>query len=198
MPSLADKAEASIGLDVDGAVPQEPSSASRNELAQDTTLSWLRVAGCFLLFMNVWGYPSTWGAFQQYYTSDNFLNADTSSVAWIGTTQSTLLIVTGIISGPIFDLGYHRSTMVAGALLFIVGAFAFTSQFSYWRVLLFQGIFVGFGAGLMFVPSLAFVNRAFRQHQAMAISIVFSGTPIGQYYPNQTLLVIWAETAKEP
>lgn len=146
----------------------------------DSLRSWLQALGCFILFCNVWGYPSAWGSFQEYYTRDYFPQSSPTAISWIGSTQSTLLILLGLLCGPIFDLGYFKTLIFAGSLLSATGAMTLSFCKQYWQVFLAQGVCVGAGCGMLFVPSLALVARSFKKHRAFAIALVFCGTPFGR------------------
>ncbi|KAK5053778.1 hypothetical protein LTR84_001739 [Exophiala bonariae] len=141
--------------------------------------AWIQVLGCFLIFFNVWGYPSVWGAFQEYYASNLLSENSPGTIAWIGSTQSTLLILVGILSGPIFDLGYYQTLMFAGAIICVSGVMLVSLATKYWQVMLCQGICVGLGCGMIFIPTLALVTRSFQRRRALAVATVFSGTPVG-------------------
>lgn len=54
------------------------------------------------------GFTLTYGAFQAYYKTTLLSSSSPSAISWIGTVQAWLLIVIGVMSGPLFDLGYFR------------------------------------------------------------------------------------------
>lgn len=102
-----------------------------------------------------------------------------SAISWVGTVASYLLIVTGVISGPLFDLGFYRVMLFGGAATSTFGAMMLSLSTKYYQILLSQGICMGFGCGVLYVPGLALVSRSFTTRRALALGIVTCGAPIG-------------------
>lgn len=50
----------------------------------------------------------------------------------------------------------------------------------YYQVFLAQGVCLGLGGGIIYVPSLALVAASFTEKRQIAIAIVTSGTSIGE------------------
>jgi MFS family permease len=93
--------------------------------------------------------------------------------------QAWLLIVIGVLSGPLFDLGYFRSMLLVGNFLVVLGIMMLSLSTQYWQVFLSQGICMGLGAGLLYIPSLAMVGVWFSKKRAFALGIVMSGIAVG-------------------
>ncbi|KAL5425938.1 hypothetical protein PMIN07_011761 [Paraphaeosphaeria minitans] len=141
--------------------------------------AWLKVLGGFLVYINIWGFTLAYGTFQSYYTFTLLPDQSPSSISWIGTVQGWLLIVVGVLSGPLFDLGYFRSMLYIGNFLIVFGIMMLSLCTTYWQVFLAQGICMGLGAGLLYIPSLALVGIWFEKKRAMALGIVMSGIAVG-------------------
>lgn len=95
--------------------------------------------------------------------------------------QAWLLIVIGVLSGPLFDLGYFRSMLFVGNALVVLGIMMLSLSTQYWQVFLSQGICMGLGAGLLYIPSLAMVGVWFSRKRAYAFGIVMSGIAVGMF-----------------
>ena len=143
------------------------------------TRAWLQVLGSFLVFSNLWGFTFAFGSFQSYYELTYIPNENPSNISWIGTMGTFLLIVVGVISGPLFDLGYFRSMLFVGAGMETVGVFLMSLSTRYWHIFLTQGVILGLGNGLLFLPGLALVGRSFKKHRAVAMGITTCGAPAG-------------------
>lgn len=141
--------------------------------------AWVQVVGSFLIFFNIWGITLGFGAFQAYYQITYLPNTSASAISWIGTTSNFLLIFGGILSGPLFDLGYFRSMLLAGALINTVSIFLLSVSTQYYQVLLTQGILVGLGTSLLYMPGLALIGRSFDKHRSAAMAAATCGAPIG-------------------
>jgi MFS family permease len=125
------------------------------------------------------GFTLSYGAFQAYYRSTLLPNETPSAISWIGTVQAWLLIFFGVMSGPLFDLGYFRSMLIIGNFLVVFGIMMLSLSTTYWQVFLSQGLCMGLGAGLLYIPSLALVGIWFSKKRALALGIVMSGIAVG-------------------
>ncbi|EAT92589.2 hypothetical protein SNOG_01094 [Parastagonospora nodorum SN15] len=125
------------------------------------------------------GFTLTYGAFQAYYRNTLLRNETPSAISWIGTVQAWLLIFIGVMSGPLFDLGYFRSMLIVGNFLVVFGIMMLSLSTTYWQVFLSQGLCMGLGAGLLYIPSLALVGVWFDKKRALALGIVMSGIAVG-------------------
>ncbi|KAH7402456.1 major facilitator superfamily domain-containing protein [Pyrenochaeta sp. MPI-SDFR-AT-0127] len=141
--------------------------------------AWLKVFGGFMIYINIWGFTLTYGAFQAYYKSSLLSSSSPSAISWIGTVQGWLLIVIGVLSGPLFDLGYFRPMLLLGNFLVVFGIMMLSLSTKYWQVFLSQGVCMGLGAGLLYIPSLALVGIWFSRKRALAMGIVMSGIAVG-------------------
>ena len=174
--------------------------------------AWLKVFGGFMIYINIWyvklrsdharplsciqpsrttitntnnhtrGFTLTYGAFQTYYRTTLLPSSSPSAISWIGTVQAWLLIVIGVLSGPLFDLGYFRSMLLVGNVLVVLGIMMLSLSTKYWQVFLSQGLCMGLGAGLLYIPSLAMVGVWFSKKRAVALGIVMSGIAVGMYF----------------
>lgn len=119
------------------------------------------------------------GSFQSYYELDYLPTYSASTISWIGTVTIFLLILVGVISGPLFDRGYFRSMLVVGALVETLAVFLTSVSRTYWQLMLTQGVLMGLGNGLLYLPGLALVSRSFKRNRAIAMGIATCGAPVG-------------------
>ncbi|KAJ5373779.1 Major facilitator superfamily domain general substrate transporter [Penicillium concentricum] len=139
----------------------------------------LQVLGAFFIFFNVWGLNLAFGTFQSFYALSYIPTSTSSDIAWIGTVQSWLLIVGGLLSGPLFDLGYNQSMIIIGSILGVMGMMMLSLAHEYYAMFLSQGVCVGLGFGLLYVPAMALVSRSFTTRRAVALGVSSSGAPVG-------------------
>jgi len=89
----------------------------------------------------------------------------------------------GVVSGKIFDAGYGRMIIRLGSALFIFSLFmlSLTKQGQFYQIFLSQGLGMGFGVGLLFVPTTATVSVHFndRPHRVLAMGLALSGSSFG-------------------
>jgi MFS family permease len=130
------------------------------------------------------GIVNTFGAYQAYYESNLLKSSSSSSISWIGTFQGFLLIVFGIISGPVFDRGNFRTLIILGTFLVVFGMMMTSLASKYWQLFLAQGLCVGLGAGCLFLPSVGIVATYFNTKRALATGIAAAGGSVGSViYP---------------
>ncbi|KAJ5308702.1 hypothetical protein N7508_004081 [Penicillium antarcticum] len=160
----------------DSVAEKEPES----EFVYDTGLKqWLQVLGSFFLFFNSWGVINTWGAYQSYYEQELLVGTSSSTIAWIGSLQSFLLMMVGAITGPLFDAGYFRALISVAAFLMPFGLMMTSLATQYWQLILSQGICCGLAAGCLFVPSVAILPHYFKNKKGLANGLAASGSSIG-------------------
>lgn len=96
--------------------------------------------------MLIWarGFTLSFGAFQAYYSGNILSDMSASSISWIGTIQAWLLIVVGVLSGPLFDRGFFRSMLCVGNCLVVFGIMMLSLSTKYWQIFLSQGICMGY------------------------------------------------------
>ncbi|KAJ5789051.1 uncharacterized protein N7518_006062 [Penicillium psychrosexuale] len=139
--------------------------------------AWLQVLCGHLIVFNVWGYITSYGIFQSYYTTS--LNRNASDISWVGSLQIFFVYFLGTFSGRAMDAGYLRITLGAGLFLQLLGVFMTSLATSYWQLLLSQGICQGIGDGLLFCPIVALMSTYFTRKRTIAISISACGGATG-------------------
>ena len=87
-------------------------------------------------------------------------------------------MIGGLVSGPLYDAGYFRELIIAGMALIVFGMFMTSLCTQYWQVLLAQGITMGIGMGLSFLPSAAILAQYFHKRRALVLGISSSGSPL--------------------
>lgn len=96
--------------------------------------------------------------------------------------QAFLMISLGIVAGPLYDYGYLRTLVAAGSLLVIIGMLMTGLCSLYWQLMLAQGVIVGLGCGLLFLPSIAVLPQYFEKRRALATGIGSSGSAVGMFW----------------
>jgi MFS family permease len=90
------------------------------------------------------------------------------------------LLFSGLVTGPLFDYGFLRPLLLIGSLLEVFGLMMISLSSNYYQVFLSQGICVGLGGGMLYVPSVAaaaFSLQEFRRAKFMGL--IVSATGIG-------------------
>lgn len=127
------------------------------------------------------GVLNTFGAYQTYYETQELFSASSSTISWVGSVQSSLLLVLGLLTGPLYDAGYFHVLLPAGSFLIVFGQMMLSISHEYYQVLLAQGICVGIGAGLIFIPGVAILSTYFDKKLAIANGIAAAGSGVGEW-----------------
>ncbi|KAJ6451780.1 MFS general substrate transporter [Mycena sanguinolenta] len=143
--------------------------------------AWATVAGAFLIQFCGFGYTTSFGVYQDFYTRDYLTQSSSSAISWIGSINAFILISGGLISGRLFDRGYFRFLVYGGCLLQILSLFMLSlcKREKIYQIFLAQGIGAGLGAGMVYIPSIAVVSHYFKNRRALAMTIVASGSSLG-------------------
>lgn len=126
------------------------------------------------------GIFATYGAFQTFYQRDLLSNQSSSTISWIGSAQSCLVVICGVVTGPLFDRGYLMHLTVTGCVLLVFGMMMTSLCTTYYQFFLAQGICVGLGAGICYIPSIALVSTQFTTKRPFAVGLASTGSSIGK------------------
>ena len=143
--------------------------------------AWLQVAAAFFIFMNTAGLFNSYGVYQGFYTQGPLKSISGSNISWIGSLQGCLMLLICIFTGPLYDLGYLHSLVNIGTFAIVFGMMMTSICHEYWQFVLAQGVVVGIGNGLLFLPSIAIVPQYFSKNKALASGIVAAGSSIGTF-----------------
>lgn len=141
--------------------------------------AWLHVAGSFMLYFNTWGILNAFGVYQTYYASGALFDTSSSDISWIGSLAAFMLLITGCVAGPIYDRGYLRALLIVGSFLVVFGNMMLSLCKSYWQVVLAQGITIGLGTGILFIPCVAVLPQYFKKKLGLAVGIAAVGSSLG-------------------
>ena len=139
--------------------------------------AWTQVLAAHLINAMTWGSAATFGVYQLHY--DQSLKLPSSQIAWIGSLQVFLTFAMSAFSGRLADAGYSRAAVISGTFLAIFGTFMTSLCTEYWQIILAQGVCVGLGLGICFMPAVAVASSYFDKNRALALATAASGTAVG-------------------
>lgn len=185
-------------LIVESSKPETKPTVNSSSIPDGGLIAWTQCAGSFFLFFNGFGMINTFGmfgkvthpwlrptsetitgVFQKYYEQTGLPAESPSNISWIGSLQACLLIGVGAFTGPLFDQGYLRSLLFAGTFALVFGMMMTSLCTQYWHFVLAQGLVVGLGCGLHFVPAIAVLPTYFSSKRALTLGIGTSGSSLG-------------------
>ncbi|KAH8664412.1 major facilitator superfamily domain-containing protein [Xylariales sp. PMI_506] len=139
--------------------------------------AWLQVCSSWAVIFCTFGLVNSFGVYQAYYEQVLLTTSSSSDISWIGSIQGFLLLSGGIVSGPLFDKGYFRHMVCIGLFFIVFGMFMTSLCTTYWQVFLAQGLCVGLGCGIVFLPATAILSQYFSKRVALATGLGSSGSP---------------------
>lgn len=167
------------------AQPPPPQTPHFGDVPDGGLAAWLQVVGAWVILAETWGLVNSFGVYQSFYESPSSIfvasggsPVSSSSISWIGSLQASMLMLVGLVSGPLFDAGWCNALLASGLALIVLGMFMTSLCTSLWQVLLAQGVTVGVGCGLVFLPSAAIMSQYFRRRRALAIGVASAGSPV--------------------
>ncbi|KAF9266174.1 MFS general substrate transporter [Marasmius fiardii PR-910] len=136
--------------------------------------AWLCVFGVRFLITD-----TQFGIFQEYYRVNTLKDRPIQDISWIGSLQLCFNLLTGCISGPLFDAGYFKHLIAGGGILYFFTLFMTSISTEYYQFILAQGIGVGLSAGMLFTPSLSVLAHHFKRHRSAVFGIFAGGASVG-------------------
>ncbi|TEB29656.1 MFS general substrate transporter, partial [Coprinellus micaceus] len=151
------------------------------EFSEGGLHGWLSVAGGAMISFCTFGVVQSFGVYQDYYTRSSLTEKTPSEISWIGSVQVFLVFAVGLPAGKLMDMGFYRHTTVAGTLVYLFSIFmlSLVKPHHYYQTFLAQGVGMGLGMGLMFLPALTITSHYFRRRRSLAMGAVVSGGSIG-------------------
>lgn len=139
--------------------------------------AWAQVVSGHLVVALTWGYAASFGVFQNYY--EGTLPKSPSAISWIGGFQVFCLLFVSTISGRATDAGLALHVVVGGAVMLVLGTFMTSLATEYWQIFLAQGLCIGIGQGMMWLPSVTLISTYFVRKRVFAVTAAATGTSTG-------------------
>ncbi|KAJ7159022.1 major facilitator superfamily domain-containing protein [Mycena crocata] len=154
---------------------------ARDQFPEGGLRAWATVAGAFLVQFCGFGYTTSFGVYQDFYTRDYLTQSSSSAISWIGSVNTLLVISGGLFAGHFYDRGHFYALLYGGSLLLCFSLFMLSlcKPEQLYQIFLAQGLGAGIGAGTVYVPSVAVVSHYFQRRRALAMTIVASGSSFG-------------------
>lgn len=162
--------------------------------------AWMVAAGAATIFFCTLGLSNTFGLFVEYYLTHQLQGQTESTISWIGSMQSFLQFLSGMLAGPLFDrygvwvnpfLSSSLNTLpftvtnspcqivYPSAVLYVFSLMILSLCSEYWHFILVQGILMGIVQGFLQIPAFAAVAQYFDKKRAAALGLAVAGSSIG-------------------
>ncbi|SNX81806.1 related to Monocarboxylate transporter 1 [Melanopsichium pennsylvanicum] len=162
------------------AIPTLTSPAPDFDPAPDGGLqAWLVVAGTFLLIMTNFGLLTSYGVFQSYYVSHQLAHIPASTVSWIGSLQTFMILGGSFVFGKISDDYGSQWILICGSIITFISMLCISFCSTLKQLILVQGVAFGLGGSMLFLPGCALVNQYFDKRKGTAMSVVIGAASFG-------------------
>ncbi|TKY90708.1 hypothetical protein EX895_000706 [Sporisorium graminicola] len=141
--------------------------------------AWLVVASTFLLIMTNFGLLTSYGVFQSYYVSHQLAHLPPSTVSWIGSLQTFMILGGSFVFGKISDDHGSRWVLVCGSVITFVSMLGVSFCSTLIQLILVQGVLFGLGGSMLFLPGCALVNQYFDKRKGTAMSVIIGAASFG-------------------
>ncbi|KAF7557278.1 hypothetical protein G7Z17_g819 [Cylindrodendrum hubeiense] len=141
--------------------------------------AWCFLAACFCVDALIWGFPLTFGVFQNYYSTHAPL-AGSTNIAVIGTCATGAMY----FSAPIIILIFRViprcarwapiTGLIIACLALATSSFATTVP----RLIITQGLLYGIGGSIAYIPCILYADEWFVRRKGLAYGIMWSGTSL--------------------
>lgn len=141
--------------------------------------AWLVVLGSWCAFFTCFGWSTSIGVFQSYYQQQPLSNYTPSTVAWIPSTELSLMLFGGIVFGHFFDTFGPRYVLLAGSLMHVFGLMMTSLGTQYYQFFLAQSVCSAIGVSAIFNSCASSVSTWFAKRRSTAFGIISSGASVG-------------------
>ncbi|KAH6611902.1 major facilitator superfamily domain-containing protein [Boeremia exigua] len=137
--------------------------------------AWLFLFSCFMLEAMIWGFPSTYGIFQEYYTGNDFAGA--SNIAIVGACAMGIMYMDITFWFMVLKC-YPRlrpwATPVGLVVLCLALGLASLST-SVSHLIVTQGVIYALGGGLAWTPILFYIEEWWVRRRGFAYGVTMAG-----------------------
>jgi len=141
--------------------------------------AWLAVLGAFCCCFSSYGWISSMGVFQTYYTQVRLRSHSASEISWILTVQVFALSALAPINGKIFDSYGCELLIWGGSFLHVFGLMMTSISDEYYQIFLAQSVCSGIGLAAVFHGGTNAVATWFQRRRGLAIGLASSGAGLG-------------------
>ncbi|KAL0958740.1 hypothetical protein HGRIS_014066 [Hohenbuehelia grisea] len=164
-----------------GTASPQASAPSPPQFPEGGLEAWLTVIGGSMVLFCTFGVVQSFGVYQDYYKRISLTEHTPSDISWIGSLQVFFLFALGLPTGKLFDEGYFHACVLAGSIVYLVSIFllSLVQPHHYYQNILAQGVGMGIGMGMMFLPALTVTSHYFRKKRSAAMGVVIAGSSLG-------------------
>ncbi|CCF54226.1 hypothetical protein NDA11_002727 [Ustilago hordei] len=166
-------------VDIEKATPLPTKPTDVGPAPDGGLQAWLVVAGTFILIMTNFGLLTSYGVFQTFYLSHQLIHTPSSTVSWIGSLQTFMILGGSFVFGKISDDYGSRWVLICGSIITFVSMLGVAFCETLIQLILVQGVAFGLGGSMLFLPGCALVNQYFDKKKGTAMSVIIGAASFG-------------------
>lgn len=143
--------------------------------------AWASVVGAFMIQFATIGYMFTWNVFEDVYNHSFMTDQSPVAVRFVGSLQWFFAFFLCVVGGKLVDMGLFKYVVPAGSAFFALCLFllSITGEEELGKAFVFQGVGMGIGMGLVFIPTIVVPLYYFKNQKGFAVGVVMSGASLG-------------------
>lgn len=140
--------------------------------------AWLVLAGAFAIESIVWGFPFSFGVFQEYYQSHEPFSKDSSSTAAISTTASGIMYLSSPIVAILLQRWpwIRRPSGIIGLIIMLAALIGASFCNNSAALLATQGIIFAIGGVTLYFPAMLVIDEWFIARKGFAFGVCWCAT----------------------
>ena len=166
-------------VDPSAAETPKPQATGPGAFPDGGTKAWLAVLGAWCCYFTGFGWISSIGVFQAYYSQHQLRDYSPSDVAWVLSVEVFMLQVMAPVFGKVFDSYGPRALVILGTFLHVFGLMMVSLSSHYYNIFLAQSICSGLGAAALYHSSTNAVSTWFLKRRALVLGLVATGSSLG-------------------
>ncbi|KAK8030466.1 hypothetical protein PG990_000200 [Apiospora arundinis] len=146
----------------------------------DGGYGWICVAAQFLINGFTWGVAASYSVYLSHYLSQGlFSEARPLDYAFVGGFNFAFALLVAPLATSLARRYGARAPMLGGVVLLPAGFIAASFAQRVWHLYLSQGLCVGLGIGLVYIPAAAIVPQWFARRRSLASGLCAAGSGVG-------------------
>lgn len=161
--------------------PKDEKNQHDDDFPEGGLRAWLVVAGAFLTLIPAFGFMTSIGTFQAYWSHHMLSHHSGSDIGWIPSLYTYLTLALGICVGPLFDRYGPRWILLSGCVLYVAMVFLLAECTELWQMLLCCGLLGGICAAMIGTTALGAVAHWFKARRGLASGVAMAGSSFGGF-----------------
>ncbi|KAJ2639083.1 hypothetical protein GGF44_002718 [Coemansia sp. RSA 1694] len=145
----------------------------------DGLFGWIPTLAVAVNYMFVFGASNSYGVFSTYYLNVKFPGVPATTLSWIGTSITSLMLIFNIFTGSMANKMGYRVTAYTGTVICTAAYILASFSKEVWQLILTQGVLLGIGLSFLIAPSFSIPSQWFSKHRGLASGIAMAGSSIG-------------------